>query len=315
MSENHRAFTFPGQGSQSVGMGKALAEASRSAAEVFEEVDDALSVRLRRLMWEGPESDLTLTENAQPALMAVGVAAMRVLERDGGVELAKVARFVAGHSLGEYTALAAAGALRLSDAARLLRLRGQAMQRAVAVGEGAMAALLGVDMSEVQEIIEQAKGSDVLAAANDNAPGQIVISGTAAAVDRAVAFAKTKGKKAIALSVSAPFHCPLMQPAAEAMAAALDQVTIQSPTVPLIANVTAAAVQAPAAIRRLLVEQVTGLVRWRESIEAMTAAGVSVFIELGAGKALTGMAKRIAKEATAISAATPDEIDALLKTF
>ena len=309
------AYTFPGQGSQSVGMGKALADASATARAVFQEVDDALNQHLAKIMWEGPDADLTLTENAQPALMAVGVAAARMLAKDGQVDLSKTARFVAGHSLGEYTALAAAGAISLADTARLLRRRGQAMQRAVPVGVGAMAALLGVEMDFVREILAEAAQGDVVDPANDNAPGQIVISGSAAAVDRAVALAKARGKKAMMLTVSAPFHCALMKPAADEMAQALADASIVSPVVPLIANVTAAPVSAPDDIRALLVSQVTGLVRWRESVEAMVGQGVTCLVELGAGKVLTGMAKRIAKETATINVSTPEEVEAFAKSL
>jgi [acyl-carrier-protein] S-malonyltransferase len=308
-------FTYPGQGSQVLGMGKALADASVTARAVFQEVDDALGQHLSKLMWEGPEADLTLTQNAQPALMAVGVAATRFLLIDHGIELAKVARFTAGHSLGEYTALAASGALALTDTARLLRHRGQAMQRAVPVGVGAMAALLGVDMDFVRQVLADAAQGEIVDAANDNAPGQVVISGTAAAVERAVALAKAQGKKAMMLSVSAPFHCALMQPAADEMADALADATIKAPLVPLYANVTAAPVTDPAEIRKLLVAQVTGLVRWRESIEAMAATGVTGFVELGAGKVLSGMAKRIVKDANCINLATPDDVEAFAKSL
>jgi [acyl-carrier-protein] S-malonyltransferase len=296
-------------------MGKALAEAAPSARAVFQEVDDALGQHLSRLMWEGDQADLTLTENAQPALMAVGVAAARMLANEGGVDITKTARFVAGHSLGEYTALAAAGALSLADAARLLRKRGQAMQRAVAVDVGAMAALLGVEMDFVREVIDEAAQGSIIDPANDNAPGQIVISGEAAAVDRAVALAKAKGKKAMMLTVSAPFHCRLMQPAADEMARVLAETQIQAPMVPVVANVTAEAVSAPDAIRKLLVTQVTGLVRWRESVEYMASQGVTCFVELGAGKVLTGMAKRIVKDATYVSVGTPEEAEAFAATL
>jgi [acyl-carrier-protein] S-malonyltransferase len=309
------AYTFPGQGSQSVGMGKALADASATARAVFQEVDDALNQHLAKIMWEGPDADLTLTENAQPALMAVGVAAARMLAKDGQVDLSKTARFVAGHSLGEYTALAAAGAISLADTARLLRRRGQAMQRAVPVGVGAMAALLGVEMDFVREILAEAAQGDVVDPANDNAPGQIVISGSAAAVDRAVALAKARGKKAMMLTVSAPFHCALMKPAADEMAQALADASIVSPVVALIANVTAAPVSAPDDIRALLVSQVTGLVRWRESVEAMVGQGVTCLVELGAGKVLTGMAKRIAKETATVNVSTPEEVEAFAKSL
>lgn len=307
-----RAFIFPGQGSQSVGMGKALAEASAAAREVFQEVDEALGQHLFRLMTEGPEGDLTLTENAQPAIMAHAIAVLRVLEKEGGVTLADKADFVAGHSLGEYTALCAAGALELPVTARLLKLRGQAMQAAVPVGEGAMAALLGADLAKAQALAEAAAEGEVLTVANDNDPTQVVISGARAAVERAIALSKDHAiKRAVLLPVSAPFHCPMMQPAADAMAAALADTRIQAPLVPVYANVTAGPVSEPEAIRTLLVEQVTGMVRWRESVTAMTEAGVSQFVELG-GKVLTGMVKRISPDATLFSVLTMDDVEAVV---
>ncbi|HEX6978182.1 MAG TPA: ACP S-malonyltransferase [Alphaproteobacteria bacterium] len=311
-----RAFTFPGQGSQAVGMGRDLAAAFAPAREVFEEVDDALKQRLSKLMFEGPESDLTLTANAQPALMAVSIAVLRVLEREGGVDLPKVASFVAGHSLGEYTALAAAGAIPLADAARLLRRRGEAMQQAVPVGEGAMAALLGLDLETAMAVAEEARQGDVCDAANDNAPGQVVVSGARAAVERAVEIAKARGgKRAIMLPVSAPFHCALMKPAADVMAEALAGITIAPPRVPIVANVTASAVSDPETIRKLLVQQVTGLVRWRESVIYMKGQGVSTLVEIGAGKVLTGLVRRIDPELTGISVQGPADIEAFLKTI
>jgi len=311
-----RAFVFPGQGSQAVGMGRELAEAFAPARHVFQEVDDALSQRLSRLMFEGPESDLTLTENAQPALMAVSLAVVRVLQDEGGIALAERADFVAGHSLGEYSALAAAGALELADAARLLKRRGQAMQAAVPVGEGAMAALLGLDLEVAREVAAAAAEGEVCDPANDNAPGQVVVSGHRAAVERAIALAAEKGaKRAILLPVSAPFHCALMAPAADAMAEALAAIVLQPPLIPLIANVTAEPVREPEAIRRLLVQQVTGLVRWRESVLAMKAAGVESLVELGAGKVLTGLARRIDRELAATAVGTPADVEALLKTL
>lgn len=310
-----RAFIFPGQGSQSVGMGRALAEASSHAREVFGEVDEALGQNLYRLMTEGPESDLTLTENAQPAIMANAIAVLRVIEREGGVRLSDKADYVAGHSLGEYSALCAAGALDLATTARLLKLRGQAMQAAVPVGEGAMAALLGADRDKAQAIADAAAEGEVCTVANDNDPGQVVISGARTAIERAVAIAKDHGaKRAVLLPVSAPFHCPLMQPAADAMEAALADVTMQAPLVPVFANVTAAPVADPAVIRALLVEQVTGMVRWRESIAAMWAAGVTDYVELG-GKVLGPMVKRTAPDATTTSVITMDDIEALLKAL
>ena len=294
-------------------MGRGLAEASPTARAVFEEVDEALGERLSRLMWEGPEDQLTLTENAQPAIMAVSIAALRVLEAEGGIRLADKAAFVAGHSLGEYTALAAAGALGLSETARLLRLRGKSMQAAVPVGVGAMAALLGLGFEAVQAIAEEAAQGQVCAAANDNAPGQVVVSGHTEAVARAMAIARTRGARhSVLLPVSAPFHCALMQPAADAMAAALADVQMQAPLVPLIANVTAAPVVDPAEIRRLLVEQVTGTVRWRESVLAMAELGVTGFVELG-GKVLGPMVRRITPDATMQGAADMAGIEALAK--
>jgi [acyl-carrier-protein] S-malonyltransferase len=309
-----RAFIFPGQGSQSVGMGRGLAEASPVARAVFQEVDDALGQNLSKLMWEGPEDVLTLTENAQPAIMAVSIAALRVLETEGGIRLADKAAYVAGHSLGEYTALAAAGALELAQTARLLRLRGSAMQAAVPVGEGAMAALLGLGFEAVAEIAAEAsQGGQVCAAANDNAPGQVVVSGHVEAVARAMALAKTRGARhSVLLPVSAPFHCALMAPAAEAMAAALADAQVRAPFVPLVANVTAAPVTDPAEIRRLLVEQVTGTVRWRESVLAMAELGVSTFVELG-GKVLGPMVRRITPDARMLTAADMAGVEALAK--
>jgi [acyl-carrier-protein] S-malonyltransferase len=308
------AFTFPGQGSQAVGMGKALAESSATARLTFEEVDEALKQNLTRLMFEGPEDELKLTENAQPALMAVSLALIRTLEKDAGITVAEKAGYVAGHSLGEYSALAAARALSVDDAARLLKKRGQAMQRAVPVGEGAMAALLGLDLAVAEEVAREAAGDEVCAPANDNAPGQVVVSGTKAAVERAVEIAKTKGaRRAMMLSVSAPFHCPLMAPAATEMAEVLKTVTIRPPVRPLVANVTAKEISQPEEIRRLLVAQVTGLVRWRESVLYMTHGGVDTFVEIGSGKVLTGLAKRIAPDAGAVSIQGPDDIDAFLK--
>jgi [acyl-carrier-protein] S-malonyltransferase len=310
------AFVFPGQGSQSVGMGKALAEAYAPARRVFAEVDSALGQNLSALMFEGPEADLTLTANAQPALMAVSLAVARVLEAEAGLDFARDARFVAGHSLGEYSALAAAGALTIEEAARLLRIRGQAMQRAVPVGEGAMAAIIGLDFAQVSAIATQA-ASDlylqgaICQAANDNGGGQVVISGTKAAVERAMEFAKAKGaKRALPLPVSAPFHCALMQPAADAMAAALAGVEIKKPRAPLVANVSAIAIEEPADIRASLVAQVTGAVRWRESVLYMADQGVANFIELGAGKVLSGLIRRIAEGATCANVGASAEVEA-----
>ncbi|KTF68326.1 ACP S-malonyltransferase [Sphingomonas sp. HT-1] len=310
-----RAFIFPGQGSQAVGMGKALAEASPAAREVFQEVDEALGQHLFKLMCEGPESDLTLTANAQPAIMANAIAVLRVLEKEGGIRLTDKADFVAGHSLGEYTALCAVGALDLPTTARLLRKRGDAMQSAVPVGEGAMAALLGADLTKAQAIADAAAEGEVCTVANDNDPTQVVISGARGAIERAVAIAKDHGaKRALLLPVSAPFHCPLMQPAADAMEAALAAVAIRAPLVPVYANVTAAPVADPATIRTLLVEQVTGMVRWRESVSAMFDAGVHDFVELG-GKVLGGMVKRISPDASVTSVVTMDDIEALIKVL
>ena len=297
-------------------MGHELAAAFATARQVFEEVDAALEQPLSRLMFEGPEDELTLTENAQPAIMAASLAAFRVLERDGGVVLPEAADFVAGHSLGEYSALAAAGCLELADAARLLKRRGQAMQQAVPVGEGAMAALLGLDLEAVREIVEQAAQGEVCAPANDNAPGQIVISGTAAAVDRAITLAAERGaRRSIRLAVSAPFHCALMAPAADVMAEELAEVPLPAPIVPLVANVTAARVDEPKAIRRLLVEQVTAMVRWRESVLFMKAEGVGELVEIGPGRVLSGLARRIDRDLSAVSVSGPGDVEALLKSL
>lgn len=296
-------------------MGQALAEASPAAREVFEEVDDALDQHLTRLMFEGPREDLMLTENAQPALMAVSMAALRVLERDGGISLADKARFVAGHSLGEYSALAAAGAFSVADAARLLKARGQAMQAAVPVGEGAMAALLGADLDLAEEVAREAAGDEVCVAANDNAPGQVVLSGHAGAIDRAVEIASGKGvRRAMRLQVSAPFHCPLMQPAADAMAEALATVPPAAPSVPLVANVTASEVSDGKTIGDLLVQQVTAMVRWRESVLWMAEQGIEELVEIGTGKVLTGMTGRIHSDLTGRAVNTPDDIEDFLKT-
>ena len=289
------AFVFPGQGSQEVGMGHALADAFAAAREVFGEVDDALGQNLSRLMFEGPDDELRLTENAQPALMAVSMAVMRVLGAEGGFVLAERAAYVAGHSLGEYSALAAAGSISLAEAARLLKTRGRAMQEAVPVGEGAMAAVLGLELDTVRAIAAQAAGDGVCEAANDNAPGQVVISGTRAAVERAVALAPNFGtRRAVLLPVSAPFHCALMQPAAAAMQEALAAVEIKAPVVPLVANVVASAISDPDQIRARLVEQVTGMVRWRESMLYLQAEGVNTVYEVGAGRVLSGLARRFA---------------------
>jgi [acyl-carrier-protein] S-malonyltransferase len=308
------AFIFPGQGSQAVGMGQALADASATAREVFQEVDEVLGANLFRLMREGPADELTLTENAQPAIMANAIATLRVLEREGGVRLADKAEFVAGHSLGEYTALCAAEALDLATTARLLRLRGQAMQAAVPVGIGAMAAILKLDFDAVAKIAEQAAQGEICTVANDNAPGQVVLSGHKAAIERASELVKAAGGRAMPLPVSAPFHCPLMQPAADAMANALGKVNLRAPLLPVYANVTAAPVADPSEIRRLLVEQVTGTVRWRESILAMQGAGVHHFVELG-GKVLAPMIKRITPDAEAVSVVSMDDIETLAKSL
>ena len=310
-----RAFIFPGQGSQAVGMGKALAAASPVARAVFQEVDDALGQHLFRLMTEGPEDELELTENAQPAIMANAIATLRVLEQEGGVRLADTADYVAGHSLGEYTALCAAGAIDLATTARLLKHRGLAMQKAVPVGIGAMAVLLGADLAKARAIAEAAADGETCTVANDNDPSQVVISGHRGAIERAVALAKDMGaKRALMLQVSAPFHCPLMQPAADAMEKALAEARIDAPLVPLFANVTAAPVADADTIRRLLVEQVTGIVRWRESVLALHAAGVDRFVEFG-GKVLTPMVKRIAPDATGMSVVTMDDVEALVKVL
>ncbi len=308
-----RAFLYPGQGSQSVGMGAALAEASQAARDVFGEVDEALGQNLFKLMREGPEDDLKLTENAQPAIMAHALAVFRALTREGCVSLGKAAHFVAGHSLGEYSALAAAGSFDLATTARLLKLRGQAMQAAVPVGVGAMAALLGADLDLAQKIAAAAAEGEVCTVANDNDPSQVVLSGHKGAIDRAIAIAKDMGaKRAVPLPVSAPFHCPLMQPAADAMAEALGKTEIMAPTVPLYANVTARPVADPATIRDQLVEQVTGMVRWRESVANMAAAGVEEYVELG-GKVLGPMVKRIAPDAKVTSVVTIEDIEAIAK--
>ncbi len=312
-----RAFTFPGQGSQFVGMGKELAENLATARHVFEEVDEALGQKLSKLMFEGPEADLTLTENAQPALMAVSLAVTRALAADFGVRIADKAAFVAGHSLGEYSALAAADAISLADTARLLKRRGRAMQRAVPVGKGAMAALLGLDLETAKAVAAEAAQGEVCATANDNAPGQVVVSGDKAAVERAIEIAKGKGaRRSILLPVSAPFHCPLMQPAADEMAQALKDARIVQPKAPVVANVTARPTLDPEEIRRLLVEQVTGRVRWRESVAWLAGeGGVTRFAEAGAGKVLSGMAKRIAPDAEATPLNTPADLEAFAKSL
>ena len=305
-----RAFVFPGQGSQAVGMGKELAEAMPVARHLLAEVDDALNQNLTRLMFEGPEDELVLTENAQPALMAVSLATVRVLE-DAGMDLTKAAAFVAGHSLGEYSALAAARAIGLSDTARLLKIRGQAMQRAVPVGAGAMAAILGMEADDAVDVVREAAAGGVCAVANDNGGGQVVVSGDKAAVERAIELAKEKGaKRGILLPVSAPFHSPLMEPAAEAMADALADVDIRAPAVPLVANVSASRVTDPGEIRKLLVDQVTSLVRWRESVLYLRDHGVDKLVELGPGKVLTGLTRRIDRDVLATAVVSPEDVEA-----
>jgi [acyl-carrier-protein] S-malonyltransferase len=305
------AFIFPGQGSQAVGMGKALADAFPAAKAVFDEVDSALGDKLSAIIFEGPADKLTLTQNAQPALMAVSLAAIRVLQQEAGLDLKRDAQFVAGHSLGEYSALAAAGAFSVSDAARLLRTRGQAMQKAVPVGTGAMAALLGLDFEQASAVASEAAQGEVCQAANDNGAGQVVVSGHKAAVVRAVEIAKTKGaKRAMLLPVSAPFHCALMQPAAEVMAEALSKVQINAPAVPVVANVVAKPLSDPKEIVDALVKQVTGTVRWRECVAYMSGAGVTTFYEVGAGKVLSGLVKRLAASASSTAIGAPDDITA-----
>lgn len=309
-----KALLFPGQGSQTVGMGKELANQFASARAVFEEVDSALSQKLSTIIFEGPQETLTLTENAQPAIMATSIAALRVMEKEHGFDVAKQAAFVAGHSLGEYSALCAVGALSLSDTAKLLRLRGQAMQKAVPAGLGAMAALIGADFDGAKIVAEEAAQGDVCTVANDNAPGQVVISGHKTAIDRAIEIAKAKGiKRALLLEVSAPFHCPLMAPAAEAMQTALANVKFSMPRVPVVANITAKAEFDAENIRQLLVLQVTGMVRWRESIHYLKAQGVTRAIEIGAGKVLSGMVKRIEPEIECMNIGTPADFESLAK--
>src|SRR6476660_9374131 len=303
------AFVFPGQGSQAVGMGKALASNFTPAQRIFEEVDEALGSKLSTIIFEGPADTLTLTENAQPALMAVSLAVQRVLEAEAGLDLARDVQFVAGHSLGEYSALAAGGAFTVADAARLLRTRGQAMQKAVPVGVGAMAALIGLEFNAAAAVAAEAAQGEVCQAANDNGAGQVVVSGNKTAVERSVEIAKTKGaKRAMLLPVSAPFHCTLMQPAADVMAEALTKVSVKSPTVPLVANVLAKAIRTPDEIVRGLVQQVTGTVRWRESVLYMADAGVTNFYEVGAGKVLSGLIKRLAGNATVSAVGSPEDI-------
>jgi [acyl-carrier-protein] S-malonyltransferase len=311
-----RAFIFPGQGSQAVGMGKALAEAFPQARAVFDEVDAALSQKLSQVMWDGPAEELTLTANAQPALMAVSLAAMRVLESEAGLDLRRGAAFVAGHSLGEYSALAAAGSLSVGDTARLLRIRGDAMQNATPVGVGAMAALLGLDAAAAAEVAREAAQGEVCDVANDNGGGQVVVSGHTSAVERAVAIAQGKGaKRAVMLTVSAPFHCALMAPAAEAMREALAEVVVRPPAVPVVANVEAAPITEPDAIRDALVLQVTGTVRWRESVSRMAGDGVASFVEIGAGKVLTGLVRRIAPATATMAVGKPDDVAEFKASF
>lgn len=303
------ALVFPGQGSQAVGMGKALADAFAPARQVFDDVDAALGERLSDTIWSGPADTLTLTENAQPALMTVSIAALRVLEHEAGLDIGRDVAFVAGHSLGEYSALAAARAISVADAARLLRIRGRAMQKAVPVGVGAMAALIGIELEEAKAIATEASSAGVCAAANDNGGGQVVLSGAKAAVERAVELAKAHGvKRAMMLPVSAPFHCPLMQPAADVMAEALAKVSVHAPLVPVVANVPARPIKEPAEIVQNLVEQITATVRWRESVLFMAQSGVSSFFEIGAGRVLTGLIKRIAEGASAAPVGLPEDI-------
>jgi len=310
-----RALVFPGQGSQFVGMGKSLADAEPAARLVFEEVNDALSQDLSKVMWEGTDDDLRLTENAQPALMAVSMAVIRTLEA-GGANVADIASHVAGHSLGEYSALAATGAFSVADAARLLKLRGQAMQRAVPVGEGAMAAILGLSFADVESVAVESAEGEIVCAANDNADGQVVISGHKAAVERAIELAKEKGaKRGVLLPVSAPFHCPLMQPAADEMKEALAAITVQRPCLPVIANVLAVPISEPEGISNLLVQQVTGVVRWRESVASMTSLGISQIVEVGAGKVLSGLVRRIDRSLASTNIQEPEDIEVFAATL
>lgn len=312
----NRAFVFPGQGVQAVGMGKEIFDAFPLAREVFEEVDDALSQKLSSIMFEGPESDILLTENAQPALMAVSIATQRVLEKESGRSLQSMATHVAGHSLGEYSALCAAGTFSLADTARLLKIRGQAMQQAVPQGEGAMAAIIGLELAQVIDVAQQASQGEVCVMANDNSEGQAVISGARTAVERAVELATAAGaKRSLLLNVSAPFHCPMMQPAADRMAEALEAVSMNDPVVPLIANVTAEPTQDAAEIKDLLVKQVTGQVRWRESVLKMTELGVKLQAEVGTGKVLCGLARRINKEMTSVALNTPADLEKFIETL
>jgi len=310
-------MVFPGQGAQAVGMGRDLAAAFAEARRVFEEVDDALGEHLSRLIAEGPEQELTLTRNTQPALMAVSIAALRVLERVSGTDVAGFCRFVAGHSLGEYTALTAAGSLSVNEAARLLRIRGEAMQQAVPVGEGAMAALMGLDLEAVRDVTRVAAEEDgVCTLANDNAPGQVVISESRSAVERAIAIAADRGgRRSVMLPVSAPFHSPLMEPAADALSSALDQVDLRPPAVPVISNVTASEIREPGEIRKLLVEQITGMVRWRESVAYMRAREIDTLVEVGFGRVLGGLAKRIDRDLATFSVGTAEELNAFAEVI
>jgi len=310
-------MVFPGQGAQAVGMGRDLAAAFAEARRVFEEVDDALGEHLSRLIAEGPEQELTLTRNTQPALMAVSIAALRVLERVSGTDVAGFCRFVAGHSLGEYTALTAAGSLSVNEAARLLRIRGEAMQQAVSVGEGAMAALMGLDLEAVRDVTRVAAEEDgVCTLANDNAPGQVVISESRSAVERAIAIAADRGgRRSVMLPVSAPFHSPLMEPAADALSSALDQVDLRPPAVPVISNVTASEIREPGEIRKLLVEQITGMVRWRESVAYMRAREIDTLVEVGFGRVLGGLAKRIDRDLATFSVGTAEELNAFAEVI
>ena len=311
------AFTFPGQGSQAVGMGKALAEAFPAAKAVFDEVDAALGDRLTAIIWEGPAETLQLTENAQPALMAVSIATLRVLETEAGFSVSRDAAYVAGHSLGEYSALAAARAITIADAVRLVKLRGQTMQRAVPLGEGAMAALLGLDVGAARELVVEAvrdQSGEICAVANDNAPGQVVVSGHYQAIERAIALGRERGaRRSIMLPVSAPFHSPLMAPAAKVMKKALDKTALRPPLVPLVANLSASAISDPAEVKRQLVGQVTAMVRWRECIQYLTTAGVEEIAEIGTGRVLTGLCRRIAPDLSACSVCTPLEVDAFIR--